>query len=448
VNLDGTYTHQKYDEKVMLSELAHYITHKEQPISMGNCMSFARLVIRGCGQPFYKRFHHRKMVNEIKNQFTDRKNELRAIFAIATNKDSITSDIWTAGKHGLGYSCITAHWIDENWVLQKRVISFRVLDSPHTAIIIYRSIMEVLEEYNLKRDLQNKIFSISFDNASNNIASIDHFKRSLNPIMDGAMFHQKCACHILNLVVKADLKTEAVKELIIKFKGGLAHIFSNQERKQRFAALCIRLQLSRLRVPWDIDTRWNSTYRMLNRCLPYRVAIGEFLRNSNAEGSALEPSTAEWGQLARLAKFLGTFFKATVKLSCSYSPTAFELLKHLYQISKVYVELDELETADSTLAPIVDAMKEKFLKYWEDVPLLAIIASCLNPAYKKGYTIMILERYKSNLGLDPQFVKTQVETAFNEMFILYNSLLNVEENQPSSSRAAAARYEYKYKCVF
>ena len=357
MNSDGTRTHQKYDEKVMLSELARYITHKEQPISMGNCISFARLVIRGCGQPMYKRFHHRKMVNEIKNQFTDRKNELRAIFAIATNKVSITSDIWTAGKHGLGYSCITGHWIDANWVLQKRIISFRVLDSPHTAIIIYRSIMEVLEEYNLKRDLQNKIFSISFDNASNNIASIDHFKRSLNPIMDGAMFHQKCACHIINLVVKAGLKTTAVKELIVKFKGGLAHIFSNMERKQRFAALCNRMHLSRLRVPWDVDTRWNSTYRMLNRCLPYRAAIGEFLRNSNAEGSALEPSIAEWGQLARITNFLETFFQATVKLSCSYSPTAFELLKHLYQISKVYAELDAAETADSTLAPIVDAMK-------------------------------------------------------------------------------------------
>ena len=158
MNPDGTRTHQKYDEKVMLSELARYITHKEQPISMGNCMSFARLVIRGCGQPLYKRLHHRKMVNEIKNQFLDRKNDLRAIFAIATNKVSITSDIWTAGKHGLGYSCITAHWIDENWILQKRVISFRVLDSPHTTSIIYQSIIEVLQEYNLKGNSENKIF--------------------------------------------------------------------------------------------------------------------------------------------------------------------------------------------------------------------------------------------------------------------------------------------------
>jgi hypothetical protein len=75
--------------------------------------------------------------------------------------------------------------------------------------------------------MDNKVFSISFDNTSNNITSIDIFKRSLNSIINGAMFHQKCACHILNLVVKACLKTEAVKLLIIKFKDALNHIISN-----------------------------------------------------------------------------------------------------------------------------------------------------------------------------------------------------------------------------
>ena len=83
--------------------------------------------------------------------------------------------------------------------------------------------------------------------------------------MNGEMFHQKCACHILNLIVKAGLKTEAVKLLIIKFKDALNHIVSNQERKQRFAFLCVHYEFSKLKVPWNIDTRWNSTYRMLNR---------------------------------------------------------------------------------------------------------------------------------------------------------------------------------------
>jgi hypothetical protein len=141
--------------------------------------------------------------------------------------------------------------------------------------------------------MDNKVFSISFDNASNNIAPIDIFKRSLNPIMNGTMFHQKYANHILNLVVKVGLKTKTVKLLIIKFNNALNHIVSNQERKQRFALMCVNYGLSKLRVPWDIDTRWNSTYRFLHRCLPYHAVIGEFLRSSTPEGMALEPSVEE-----------------------------------------------------------------------------------------------------------------------------------------------------------
>src|ERR1035437_4024019 len=109
------------------------------------------------------------------------------------------------------------------------------------------------------RDWEFRRVLFRSDNASNNIASIEIFKRSLNPIMNGEMFHQKCACHILNLVVKAGLKTEAVKLLIIKFKDALNHIVSSQERKQQFWILCASYRLTKLKVPWDIDTRWNST---------------------------------------------------------------------------------------------------------------------------------------------------------------------------------------------
>jgi hypothetical protein len=70
------------------------------------------------------------------------------------------------------------------------------MNYPHTAQSIYQSIINVLHEYILKGNLENKIFSISFDNASNNVKSIDYFTRALNSIMDGRMFHQKCTCHI------------------------------------------------------------------------------------------------------------------------------------------------------------------------------------------------------------------------------------------------------------
>jgi hypothetical protein len=54
------------------------------------------------------------MTAEIKRQYNECKNNLLATFGYANYKVSITSDIWTAGKRGLDYSCVTVHYIDEN----------------------------------------------------------------------------------------------------------------------------------------------------------------------------------------------------------------------------------------------------------------------------------------------------------------------------------------------
>jgi hypothetical protein len=113
----------------------------------------------------------------------------------------------------------------------KKILSFRTIDYPHTAQIIYQAIISVLYDYNLKRDLENKIFLISFDNTSKNIKSIDYFIRALNPIMDSRMFYQKCACHIISLTIKAGLKIIAVNNLICKFNDDFYHIYSNNIRK-------------------------------------------------------------------------------------------------------------------------------------------------------------------------------------------------------------------------
>jgi hypothetical protein len=93
INMDGSRTHQRYDEKRMLNEFVRYTFQKEQPISMDNCLNFTPLVIRDCDQPLYKRFHHRKMVADIKRQYNERKNDLLATFGYVNYKVSITSDI-------------------------------------------------------------------------------------------------------------------------------------------------------------------------------------------------------------------------------------------------------------------------------------------------------------------------------------------------------------------
>jgi hypothetical protein len=176
--------------------------------------------------------------------------------------------------------------------------------------------------------------------------------------------------------------------------------------------LCARLDLSKLRISWDVDTRWNSTYMMSHCCFPYKHTITESLNNST-EWIHLLISERECDQLEKLKFFLGVFFTATVKLSCSYTLSTHELLHHLYCISKmnylcfnlvhfnicflshfflyffsqkIYREMKDIESLDSFLSPIVEIMKEKIFKYWEEVPVVTIISNCLHSSFKKKNT--------------------------------------------------------------
>ena len=63
---------------------------------------------------------------------------------------------------------VTAHYIDNEWVLQKCILTFKVFNQSHTADNIYRMLKTIFEEYKI----DNKIFAIGFDNASNNIVVI------------------------------------------------------------------------------------------------------------------------------------------------------------------------------------------------------------------------------------------------------------------------------------
>jgi hypothetical protein len=43
--------------------------------------------------------------------------------------------------------------------------------------------------------------------------------------MDGKIFHQKCAYHILHITVNAGVKIQGANALIVKFKNSFHHIF-------------------------------------------------------------------------------------------------------------------------------------------------------------------------------------------------------------------------------
>jgi hypothetical protein len=75
------------------------------------------------------------------------------------------------------------------------------MPSPHNNISLSEKIYNLLCE----RGIENKICSITLDNASSNDVSVDMLRTQLNIkkalVCQGDLFHLRCCAHVLNLIV-------------------------------------------------------------------------------------------------------------------------------------------------------------------------------------------------------------------------------------------------------
>lgn len=107
-----------------------------------------------------------------------------------------------------------------------------------------------------------KIFSITVDNASANDVVVDYMKMRLKEmnflLSDGEYVHMRCACHILNLIVKRGLKELA--KLIEGIRNCVKYIHSSPARLGKFRDFAILFKMDKMsNVPFDGSTRRNAT---------------------------------------------------------------------------------------------------------------------------------------------------------------------------------------------
>ncbi|XP_066333840.1 zinc finger BED domain-containing protein RICESLEEPER 2-like [Miscanthus floridulus] len=142
----------------------------------------------------------------------------------------------------------------------------------------------------------------------------------------------------------------------------------------------------------DMDVRWNSTYLMLKHLVPYKNVFSMFI-NSHYGSQLL--TTNHWYFAEKLLEFLKLFYYSTIVLSGVYYPTSPLVLHHIIEIAS---HLHACEK-DHNLRGIVLPMKLKFLKYWQDIPLLYSYAFILDPRAKmRGFfnVLQLLDEYTSS----------------------------------------------------
>ena len=412
-----------YDAQRAREALAKFLASAELPLSFADDASFEEFIqIAFC--PQFKRVSRNTTRSDCMKVFYAMRQSLVDNFRTFNATVSCTSDLWE-GCNKTGYLCVTAHYVDDDWVLQKRIIGFRLCPYPHNATAIFNTIMEIFGFYGI----EDKVLTITFDNASANTAAINLFKRSLKPAFGGEIFHQRCACHIINLVVQAGIEHISIN--LTNIREALSFISSSGARLQEFKQYCRNSQMRPRKFPTDVRHRWNSTYLMLKAALPYSQLITTYVNSKNDQILIFD---SDWQIAEYFFKFLEVFYNATELLSGVYYPTAHLALHQLFNISETFSYYRDTELFKN----IVNLMENKFKNYWSGCPMLYALATILDPRCGVDGTESLMTATAENLNIDMQLSITDAKKMLEKVFSLYEVKYSTGQKEQGTSSSTTS----------
>ena len=140
--------------------------------------------------------------------------------------------------------CITAHFIDEKWHPQKRIVKFTAIETPHTGVVIINTMVKLMKTHLINKKM---LFCC------------------------GRLFRQRCAAHVINLICQAGL--DYLSPMISKIHVTVKYIRSSSARKEKFEEIISQLAISCEETPClDVCTHWNSTF-MLATAKEFRLVF-------------------------------------------------------------------------------------------------------------------------------------------------------------------------------
>ncbi|KAI7742012.1 hypothetical protein M8C21_024079 [Ambrosia artemisiifolia] len=290
---------------------------------------------------------------------------------------SLTSDCWSSNQT-VRYMCLTAHFIDSDWKMQKRVIGFVELAPPYSGEVISDGILECLSKWGI----QDKIGTINLNNASDDERAIAILKNSFEGKrklhFEGMFFHVRCCARILNLVAQDGLRT--IDCCLVKIREGVKYLRKQSDRLLKFGEMARILGIETSQSLFiDVQTRWKTTHRMLESAIHYKLAFkGYALRDPNFEWSLTDD---EWACAEKVCKVLKVFLDATRLFSATSYPTTNLFLTEIFKAKKVITSA--YISDDIFLKKMSAPMYDKFVKYWGETEVLMSIASILDPRFKK-----------------------------------------------------------------
>ena len=225
--------------KAITNVIAFFICKDIQPYSVTENEGFQHLL--HILEPRYhvpnRRFFTEKQIpalyDKVRRELVDSLSNAQTV--------AITVDGWTSSATD-SYVTFTAHYIDDEWVLQNHVLQTRVFNEAHTGNNLAILLQEVCREWKI----EDKNPALVTDNARNMILA--GVGAQMEP-------HVRCIVHTLNLASQKALKVDRVSELLVKMRKVVTYFHKSPKATEALREMQMQLHLPHHKLVHDVFTR-------------------------------------------------------------------------------------------------------------------------------------------------------------------------------------------------
>ncbi|XP_028053431.1 zinc finger BED domain-containing protein RICESLEEPER 2-like [Camellia sinensis] len=228
-----------YDHAKVREAASHMILYHEYPFMKMEHVLFNKFM--RTATPYWQKISRAIAKNDCVSTYDIQKKKLKALMK-NVNRINITIDLWKLGKK-IQYMVITAHFVDDDWQLQKRVLNFCNVPPPQIGVIIADALHKCLVEWGI----ENMVATITVDNASYNDVALrvlkENFAMKKKLLLGRKLFHIRYCAYILNIMVQYGLSE--IGDIVDGVREGVKCLVASEARLLQFNEIVKQLYQER-----------------------------------------------------------------------------------------------------------------------------------------------------------------------------------------------------------